>query len=186
MAGAQPRPDVLDSDDYFMAVASLAAKRSEDPKTQVGACIVNQEREIVAIGYNRMPNGCDGKLSWDTDKKSSDYKNLYVCHAELNAIMNKNNADVKGCTIYVTLFPCNECAKLIIQAGIKRVVYLSVKPGDRIDTKAAKKMLKLSGVKFDREPFRPEKMEIVITFPQQPITAPQQPDQQRGEEEGED
>ncbi|KAJ8369803.1 hypothetical protein SKAU_G00098310 [Synaphobranchus kaupii] len=103
---------------YFMATALLSAQRSEDPNTQVGACIVNQEENIVGIGYNRMPNGCEGKLPWERESiKWLKNKHAYVCHAELNAIMNKTSADVKGCAIYVTLFPCNECAKLIIQAG---------------------------------------------------------------------
>uniref|UniRef100_A0A671XA67 dCMP deaminase n=1 Tax=Sparus aurata TaxID=8175 RepID=A0A671XA67_SPAAU len=106
--------------EYFMTLAKVAAQRSKDPNTQVGACIVNQEKKIVGIGYNSMPNGCDGQLTWTGSEDGFDWpdtKYPYVCHAELNAIMNKNSADVKGCTIYVTLLPCNECAKLTIQAG---------------------------------------------------------------------
>ncbi|XP_067260466.1 deoxycytidylate deaminase isoform X4 [Chanodichthys erythropterus] len=113
------RQDYLEWPEYFMAVAFLSAQRSKDPSSQVGACIVNQENKIVGIGYNGMPNGCDDDLlpwSRSADNKL-DTKYPYVCHAELNAIMNKNSADVKGCTMYVALFPCNECAKLIIQAG---------------------------------------------------------------------
>nr|XP_033481239.1 deoxycytidylate deaminase-like [Epinephelus lanceolatus] len=120
------REDFLVSSDYFMAVAVLSAQRSRDPSTQVGACIVNQENKVVATGYNGMPNGCDdAQLLWACSGTADwlDTKHPYVCHAELNAIIN--SADVRGCTIYVTLFPCNECAKLIIQAGIKNVVYLS-------------------------------------------------------------
>ncbi|XP_041943386.1 deoxycytidylate deaminase isoform X1 [Alosa sapidissima] len=113
------REDYLEWPEYFMAVAFLSAQRSKDPSSQVGACIVNPENKIVGIGYNGMPNGCnDDLLPWARAAADRlDTKYPYVCHAELNAIMNKNSADVKGCTIYVALFPCNECAKLIIQAG---------------------------------------------------------------------
>ncbi|XP_067578060.1 deoxycytidylate deaminase isoform X2 [Pseudorca crassidens] len=113
------RDDYLEWPEYFMAVAFLSAQRSKDPNSQVGACIVNAENKIVGIGYNGMPNGCsDDLLPWRRTAESIlDTKYPYVCHAELNAIMNKNSADVKGCTMYVALFPCNECAKLIIQAG---------------------------------------------------------------------
>nr|XP_023670516.1 deoxycytidylate deaminase isoform X5 [Paramormyrops kingsleyae] len=113
------REDYLEWPEYFMAVAFLSAQRSKDPSSQVGACIVSQENKIVGIGYNGMPNGCsDDLLPWSRegpDKLNTKYP--YVCHAELNAIMNKNSYDVKGCSIYVALFPCNECAKLIIQAA---------------------------------------------------------------------
>ncbi|CAO2612118.1 Deoxycytidylate deaminase [Lemmus lemmus] len=118
------RDDYLEWPEYFMAVAFLSAQRSKDPNSQVGACIVNTENKIVGIGYNGMPNGCsDDLLPWRrTAENKLDTKYPYgktssVCHAELNAIMNKNSADVKGCSMYVALFPCNECAKLIIQAG---------------------------------------------------------------------
>ncbi|XP_007998550.2 deoxycytidylate deaminase isoform X3 [Chlorocebus sabaeus] len=113
------RDDYLEWPEYFMAVAFLSAQRSKDPNSQVGACIVNSENKIVGIGYNGMPNGCsDDLLPWSrTAKNKLDTKYPYVCHAELNAIMNKNSTDVKGCSMYVALFPCNECAKLIIQAG---------------------------------------------------------------------
>uniref|UniRef100_A0A8C9RSN5 Deoxycytidylate deaminase n=1 Tax=Scleropages formosus TaxID=113540 RepID=A0A8C9RSN5_SCLFO len=123
--GAESRPqskkreDYLEWPEYFMAVAFLSAQRSKDPSSQVGACIVNPENKIVGIGYNGMPNGCDDDLlPWSREAPDRlDTKYPYVCHAELNAIMNKNSADVKGCTMYVALFPCNECAKLIIQAA---------------------------------------------------------------------
>jgi dCMP deaminase len=128
------RQDYLGWDDYFMAVAFLSANRSKDPSTQVGACIVNEERKIVGIGYNGMPNGCsDDELPWAREADSPlDTKYPYVCHAELNAIMNKNSADVKGCRLFVALFPCNECAKLIIQSGIREVVYMSDKHRDQV------------------------------------------------------
>uniref|UniRef100_A0A3P9AD18 dCMP deaminase n=1 Tax=Esox lucius TaxID=8010 RepID=A0A3P9AD18_ESOLU len=118
-APTKKREDYLEWPEYFMAVAFLSAQRSKDPSSQVGACIVNPENKIVGIGYNGMPNGCDDDLlPWSRYADDRlDTKYPYVCHAELNAIMNKNSADVKGCSMYVALFPCNECAKLIIQAG---------------------------------------------------------------------
>ncbi|KAF0687734.1 Aste57867_20539 [Aphanomyces stellatus] len=119
------RQDYLSWDDYFMSVAFLSSMRSKDPSTQVGACIVNSEKKIVGIGYNGFPNGCDDDvLPWARQAESPlDTKYPYVCHAEMNAILNKNATSVKGCTIYVALFPCNECAKLIIQASMEKFVF---------------------------------------------------------------
>ncbi|XP_049901019.1 deoxycytidylate deaminase-like [Epinephelus moara] len=134
-----------------MAVAVLSAQRSKDPSTQVGACIVNQENKVVATGYNGMPNGCDdAQLPWARSGTADwlDTKHPYVCHAELNAIINRNSADVRGCTIYVTLFPCYECAKLIIQAGIKNVVYLSDKYNRRRETVASRRLLNTARVPY--------------------------------------
>ncbi|XP_075053383.1 deoxycytidylate deaminase isoform X3 [Mixophyes fleayi] len=144
------REDYLEWCEYFMAVAFLSAQRSKDPSSQVGACIVNPENKIVGIGYNGMPNGChDDVLPWArTAKDKLDTKYPYVCHAELNAIMNKNSSDVKGCVMYVALFPCNECAKLIIQAGIKEVIYMSDKYHDSPEMKASRHMLDLTGIKY--------------------------------------
>uniref|UniRef100_A0A8C1EUB9 Deoxycytidylate deaminase n=1 Tax=Cyprinus carpio carpio TaxID=630221 RepID=A0A8C1EUB9_CYPCA len=133
---------------YFMAVAFLSAQRIKDSSSQVGACIVNQENKIVGIVYKGMPSGCDDDLlpwSRSADNKL-DTKYPYVCHAELNAIMNKNSADVKGCTMYVALFPCNECAKLIIQAGIKDVICLSDKYHDTLEMTASRQLLNLAVV----------------------------------------
>ncbi|XP_049428312.1 deoxycytidylate deaminase-like isoform X2 [Epinephelus fuscoguttatus] len=165
---AMARTDILVSSDYFMAVAVLSAQRSKDPSTQVGACIVNQENKVVGVGNNGMPNGCDdAQLPWArsaADPLKTKY--LYVCHAELNAIMNKNSADLRGCTIYVTLFPCNECAKLIIQAGIKEVVYLSDKYHDSKETVASKKLL--SAARIQCRMFEPTRDEVVI-----PLTTPE-------------
>ncbi|CAI5696455.1 unnamed protein product [Oreochromis niloticus] len=140
------RTDLLIDADYFMAVAVLSAKRSKDPNTQVGACLVDQDNKIIGTGHNCMPNGGDGKLPWNRDGDKLDTKYMYVCHAELNAIVNAGKVDVKGCTMYVTLFPCNECAKLIIQAGITKVVYLSDKYQKYPETEASKKMLRLAGI----------------------------------------
>ena len=111
------RANALSWDDYFMSVAFLSSMRSKDPSTQVGACIVNSEKRIVGIGYNGFPKNCsDDELPWTRESESGselDTKYPYVCHAELNAILNKNSADVQGCSIYVGLFPCNECAKMV-------------------------------------------------------------------------
>ncbi|XP_012890186.1 PREDICTED: deoxycytidylate deaminase-like [Dipodomys ordii] len=150
---------------YFMAVAFLSAQRSKDPNSQVGACIVNAEIKIVGIGYSGMPNGCsDDQLPRSRTAESKlDTKYPCVCHAELNAIMNKNSADVKGCTIYAALFPCNECAKLIIQAGItQEVIFMSDKYRDSDETRAARLMFEMAGVKFRK--FSPECNKIVIDF----------------------
>nr|XP_043884044.1 deoxycytidylate deaminase-like [Solea senegalensis] len=157
------RDDYLEGPEYFMAVAFLSAQRSKDPSSQVGACIV-KENKIVGIGYNRMPNGCDDDLlPWSRCAEDRlDTKYPYVCHAELNAIMNKNSADVKDCTMYVALFPCNECAKLIIQAGIREVIYLSDKYHDTLEVVASRRLLDMAGVKCKQ--FEPKRTEIVINF----------------------
>ncbi|XP_018431722.1 PREDICTED: deoxycytidylate deaminase isoform X1 [Nanorana parkeri] len=163
-AMCKKREDYLEWCEYFMAVAFLSAQRSKDPSSQVGACIVNPENKIVGIGYNGMPNGCpDDVLPWARKAAHNlDTKYPYVCHAELNAIMNKNSADVKGCVLYVALFPCNECAKLIIQAGIKEVIYMSDKYHDNPEMKAARRMFDLVGIKCTK--FVPKRRSIVIDF----------------------
>ena len=117
------REDYISWDEYFMGVALLAAKRSKDPNTQVGACIVNENKKIMSVGYNGFPLGCsDDSFPWDrTADNDYDTKYPYVCHAELNAILNNAGAPLNGCSVYVALFPCNECAKAIIQCGIKKV-----------------------------------------------------------------
>ncbi|XP_024864806.1 deoxycytidylate deaminase-like [Kryptolebias marmoratus] len=149
-----PREPRLSLGEYFMAFARLAAEMSRDPNTQVGACIV-KDGKIVGTGYNAMPNGCTD-LPWSNDNPDwLQKKYAYVCHAELNAIVNKFSADVKGCTMYVTLFPCNECAKLIIQTGIAKVVYLSDKYHDKDEMKASKAMLKEA--KVELSPFSSQK-----------------------------
>lgn len=146
------REDVLSWKDYFMATAFLAAKRSKDPCSQVGACIVNEDKRIVSIGYNGMPNRCsDDQFPWSKNKKARSKlhtKSLYVCHAEMNAIVNRNSASVKNCTMYVSLFPCNECAKIIIQSGIRKVLYKSDKHEHKPTTKAAKKMFDAAGIDY--------------------------------------
>ncbi|MFA5503022.1 MAG: dCMP deaminase family protein [Bacilli bacterium] len=136
-------------DEYFMGVALLSSLRSKDPNTKVGACIVDDDHKVVSIGYNGMPRNIDeSKLSWEKGE-DLDSKYLYVCHAEFNAILNiRNGSALKGCTLYVTLFPCNECAKAIIQVGIKEIVYLDNKYEDSLMTRASLKMLTLAGVKI--------------------------------------
>lgn len=137
-------------DEYFMGIAIITSKRSKDPSSQVGAVIVDDDHKVVSIGYNGMPRHIDDRsLSWNKNE-GLDNKYLYVCHAEFNAILNvRNGSSVKDCTIYVTLFPCNECAKAMIQTGIKKVIYLSDKYKDHIETLASKKLLTLAGIEFE-------------------------------------
>ena len=143
------RTDYISWDEYFMGIAMLAARRSKDPNTQVGACIVSQENIIISTGYNGMPKGCsDDEFPWNRD--GVDNKYAYVVHAELNAILNANGRDLRGSRIYVALFPCNECAKAIIQSGIREVLYLSDKYADTLGNLASKRMLDAAGVKFTR------------------------------------
>ncbi|MEW5795502.1 MAG: dCMP deaminase family protein [Candidatus Zixiibacteriota bacterium] len=142
------RTDYLSWEEYFMAVAQLSARRSKDPNTQVGACIVNTNKRIIGIGYNGFPTGCsDDELPWSREGNLLDTKYPYVCHAEMNAITNASNKpDLDGATMYVSLFPCNECAKLIVQVGIKEVVYLEDKYPDKDIFIAAGRILKMAGV----------------------------------------
>lgn len=141
------RLDYISWHEYFMATAFLAAKRSKDPVTQVGACIVNEENKIVGIGYNGMPIGCnDDDFPWGKEGKET--KHLYVCHAEMNAIVNKNSTTLNNCRMYVALFPCNECAKFVIQSGIREVIYMSDKYAHKRSTVASKKMFDAAGVKY--------------------------------------
>ena len=143
------RKDYITWDEYFMGVAMLSAKRSKDPSTQVGACIASMDNKVVTMGYNGMPVGIsDDSLPWKRQGDDDlDNKYLYVCHAEFNAILN-SYAPVKGCKIYVTLFPCNECAKALIQAGIKEVIYLEEKYPDSIQDRASKRLLFMAGIPY--------------------------------------
>ena len=145
------REDYLNLEEYFMAVAKLTAMRSKDPNTQVGACIVGTDNRILSVGYNGAPNGFDDdKFPWAREGNPLDTKYLYVCHAERNAILNFKGSrrDLENAVIYVDLFPCNECAKEIIQSGIKEVVYLSDKYADTEGTIASKRMLDECNVKY--------------------------------------
>ncbi len=157
------RNDYITWDEYFMGIAVLSSMRSKDPNTQVGACIVNPEKKIVGVGYNGFPIGCsDDELPWEREGEWIETKYPYVCHAELNAILNSSLPSLKGATLYVALFPCNECAKAIIQVGIKKVVYLSNKYKDTDATRASVKMLEAAGVELVQ--LEPQKSEIVLKF----------------------
>ena len=162
--GLKKRADYLQWEEYFMAVAFLSAQRSKDPNSQVGACVINRENKIVGIGYNGMPNGCsDDELPWQRKAADRlDTKYPYVCHAELNAILNKNSADIKGCTMYVALFPCNECAKIIIQSGITEVVFVSDKYHEKPEMVASRRLLDMAGVKCRQ--FIPRHKQVLIDF----------------------
>lgn len=131
-----------------MGIAMLSAMRSKDPSTQVGACIVNSDNRIQSVGYNGMPRCCsDDVYPWERDGVGLDSKYLYVCHAELNAILNATY-NVRGCVCYTTLFPCNECAKALIQSGISEIVYMSDKYANTDGVKASKRMFDTAGVKY--------------------------------------
>jgi dCMP deaminase len=144
------REDYIDWDTYFMLVAKISALRSKDPNTQVGACIINNDKKIISCGYNGAPIGFNDELMpWDRNGDFVNTKYAYVCHAELNAILN-SNADLRGATIYVDLFPCNECAKAIIQCGIKKVIYLSDKYNGTEGNIVAKKMFDECGIIYEQ------------------------------------
>lgn len=177
------REKYLEWPDYFMAMAFLAAKRSKDPSTQVGCCIVNEDKKIVALGYNGFPIGCSDDVCkcsfvsyfhfihpskmqvFPWGKEANDpleSKYTYVCHAEVNAVLNKNASDLKNCTLYVALFPCNECAKVIIQSRIREIIYLSDKHAHKPEVVASKKMLDAADVKYTQ--YVPTCQKIVIDF----------------------
>lgn len=150
------KSEVLSWDAYFMGLAHLSAKRSKDPNTKVGAVIVRRDHRVVGIGYNGFPNGCeDDAFPWCREGAFADTKYPYVVHAELNAILNSIQS-LQGCSIYVSLFPCNECAKAIIQSGITRIVYESDKYADSDATKASKRMLCAAGVELVSIPYSVE------------------------------
>lgn len=143
------REDYITWDEYFMGVAMLSAMRSKDPGTQVGACIVSPENKILSMGYNGFPNGCsDDEFPWTRDDDLEDNKYLYSTHSELNAILNYRGGSLEGAKLYVTLFPCNECAKAVIQAGITTIVYDSDKYADTLPVIASKRMLNAAGVRY--------------------------------------
>lgn len=141
--------DYLSWDQYFMGIALLSAMRSKDPHTQVGACIVDADNKILSVGYNGMPQGCsDDEYPWGNTGDELDTKYLYVCHAELNAILNHSGIMLKGARIYTTLFPCNECTKALIQSGIAEVVYMDDKYATTASVIAAKKMMKSANIQY--------------------------------------
>ena len=158
------REDYISWDEYFMGVAMLSAKRSKDPNTQVGACIVSSTNKIMSVGYNGMPLGCsDDEFPWDRDATDPyDSKYSYVTHAEMNAILNYRGGSLEGSRMYVTLFPCNECAKAVIQSGIKEIIYASDKYAETPTTKASKRMLDAAGIKYT--PYSGGEKEILIVL----------------------
>ena len=155
------RTNYLSWDEYFMAVAMLSGLRSKDPNTQVGACVANQQNKIIGVGYNGFPWGCsDDELPWHRDGDFLDTKYPYVCHAELNAVLNSITADLKDSRIYVALFPCNECTKVIIQSGIKEIIYLSDKYKDTDSVRASKIMLDRAQIPYRQ--FTPDRESILL------------------------
>ena len=154
------RDKYINWDEYFMGVALLSALRSKDPNTQVGACIVNSDKRIIGVGYNGLPIGCsDDEYPWEREGDFLETKYPFVCHAELNAILNSTKS-LKDCTIYVGLFPCHECTKAIIQSGIKKIVYLSDKYRATQSNMASKKMLDSAGVKYEKLNTDLKKLEV--------------------------
>lgn len=158
------RKDYISWDEYFMGIALLSSFRSKDPNTQVGCCIVDQNNRVLSVGYNGFPFGCsDDEFPWDREGKSSyDTKYNYVAHAELNAILNFKGPSLQGAKLYVALFPCNECAKAIIQSGIKQVIYVEDKYANTDGVKSSKRMFDAAGVKYKK--YKPKKREVVLNL----------------------
>ena len=154
------KADYLSWDEYFMGIAYLSAMRSKDPSTQVGACIIDEDKKIIGIGYNGFPIGSnDDEMPWNKEGECLDTKYPYVVHAELNAILNSIKS-LKNCTIYVTHFPCNECAKAIVQSGIKKVIYFSDKHKDKDSTKASRRILENAGLEVKKVEVRKNSLQI--------------------------
>jgi dCMP deaminase len=157
------RTDYISWDEYFMGVALISAQRSKDPNTQVGACIVSTQKKIVGTGYNGLPAGCnDDDFNWGKEGDFLNTKYPYVCHAELNAILNNIGMDLSGCKIYVTLFPCHECAKAIVQSGIKEVIYLSDKYNNTDSNTASKNIFNTAKVSFTQ--LISSKQSVTVSF----------------------
>ena len=166
MSSTKKRADYISWDEYFMGVADLSGRRSKDPNTQVGACIVSEDNKILSMGYNGFPRGCsDDEFPWGKDEETTDpysAKYLYVTHSELNAILNYRGGSLEGSKLYVTLFPCNECAKAIIQSGIRRIVYDSDKYETTPAVVASKKMLNAAGVVLQRYEHTNRRIELEL------------------------
>ena len=157
------RGDYISWDEYFMGIAMLSGLRSKDPNTQVGSCIVSPGHKILSVGYNGLPWGLsDDAFPWEREGDFLETKYAYVTHSELNAILNYRGGSLEGSTLYVSLFPCNECAKAIIQAGIRRIVYRSDKYADSPETKASRRMLDAAGVELCRYEETGRKIEITL------------------------
>ena len=160
---SEKRQDYISWDEYFMGVAKLAGLRSKDPNSQVGSCIVSPDNKILSIGYNGFPRGCsDDVFPWSREGDELDTKYFYVTHSELNAILNYRGGSLEGSKIYVTLFPCNECAKAIIQAGIKTIIYKEDKYPDSPSVRASKRMLNAAGVRYYQYDQTGRKIEIDV------------------------
>jgi len=156
------RADYISWDECFMALAITASKRSKDPSTQVGSCIINNKKRVIGIGYNGFPNGCsDDDLPWGKVGNELDTKYFYVCHSEKNAIHNSTD-NLEGATIYVTLFPCNFCAQDIIQSGIKKVIYLNDKYHNTNSCIASRKLFDLAGITYVK--FEPSRSYLKLNF----------------------
>ncbi len=161
MAGK--RNDYITWDEYFMAVAKLAGMRSKDPNSQVGACIVSEDNKILSMGYNGFPRGCsDDEFPWEREGNEEDTKYPYVVHSELNAILNYRGGSLEGAKIYVSLFPCNECSKAIIQAGIKTIIYDDDKYDGTLSVVTSKRMLDAAGVRYYRYQSTGRLIEITV------------------------
>ncbi len=151
MEKMRKRSNYISWDEYFMGVAHLSGMRSKDPNTQVGACIVSMDNKIMSVGYNGFPIGCsDDEFPWDREGAMLETKYPYVTHGEMNAILNYRGGSLEGSKLYVSLFPCNECTKAIIQAGIKKIIYDSDKYANSDATIASKRMLTAAGVTFEQ------------------------------------
>ena len=159
----EKREDYINWDEYFMGVALLAAQRSKDPSTQVGACIVDESNRILSTGYNGFPKGCsDDVFPWNRNAELGETKYPFVVHAELNAILNTRGKSLFGSRLYVALFPCHECAKAIIQAGVKEVIFLSDKYKDTVSDANSRRMLSSAGVKLTK--LKPTKKSLLLNF----------------------
>ena len=157
------RNDYISWDEYFMGISLLSAQRSKDSHTQVGACIVSQDNKILSVGYNGMPTGCsDDEMPWDRNGEFLDTKYPFVCHAELNAILNHAAGSLQNAKIYVSLFPCNECAKAIIQSGIREVIYYDNKYAKSDATQASIRLFDMAGVVF--RPYEATHRRITLTL----------------------
>ncbi len=157
------KQDYLKWDEYFMGIALLSTERSKDPGTSVGACIVSEDNKILSVGYNGMPLGCsDDEFPWEREGAPLDTKYLYVCHAELNALLNYKGTNLDNARLYTTLFPCNECTKAIIQSGIRKIIYFSDKYADTDSVIASKRMLDASGVVH--QPYQPIHRDVVLSL----------------------
>ena len=155
------RENYISWDEYFMGVAVLSGMRSKDPNTQVGACIVSEDHKILSMGYNGFPIGCsDDEFPWEREGEPLENKYFYTTHSELNAILNYRGGSLEGASLYVSLFPCNECAKAIIQAGIKRVVYASDKYKDTPASIASRRMFDAAGVEYHEYRHSGKKIEL--------------------------